>query len=50
MTLREIGDCLGGTHYAAVSGVIRRFEEKSEKSRQTKKVMKDVQEILNVQT
>ena len=50
MTLREIGDCLGGTHYAAVSGAIRRFEEKSEKSRQTKKVMKDVQEILNVQT
>jgi REP element-mobilizing transposase RayT len=50
MTLREIGDCLGGTHYAAVSGAIRRFEEKGEKSRQTKKVMKDVQEILNVQT
>ncbi len=46
MTLREIGDRLGGMDYGAVSMAIRRFERQAVRNRKIKGIMKQTKELM----
>ena len=49
LTLREIGERLGGVDYAAVSMALKRFEEKASGNRQLKAQKRAVYSMLNVE-
>ncbi|MBU0678865.1 MAG: hypothetical protein KJ626_12200 [Verrucomicrobia bacterium] len=50
MTLREIGEKLGGTDYAAVSAMDRRFDVRISNSRELQREEVELYRLLNVET
>jgi putative transposase len=50
LTLREIGEQLGGKDYAAVSMALKRFETLAKKQRAIKSTQRRVTQMLNVET
>ena len=50
MTLRELGEAVGGLDYAAVSEAVRRIEMRCQKNRAIKTVFRQVVEMLNIET
>ena len=49
ITLRELGRCVGGVEYPAVSLAIARFEKRLKTDRSLEKKLKQVFKLLNVE-
>ena len=50
LTLKALGQAVGGLDYAAVSEAVRRIEIRRQKNRAIKTVFRQVVEMLNIET
>ena len=50
LTLRELGERAGGTDYAAVSAMLKRFEARVKRERTLRSTLDRAAQMLNVET